>query len=63
MDIIKIISILREVSFIGIIVGLALDYVLRDVKGSIVTLISIVIFIVTYIFLDNCYIDEDDLED
>ena len=63
MNIIKIISILREVSFIGIIVGLALDYVLRDIKGSIVTLISMAIFIVTYIFLDNCYIDEDDLGD
>lgn len=57
---VDIIHFINNISFIGIIVGLAWDYALRDVRGAILTLIMIIVFVGTGWFLDHCYIDDED---
>ncbi len=57
---VDIINFINNISLLGIIVGLAWSYALRDVRGAVITLIMIIVFVGTSWFLDYCYTDDED---
>lgn len=57
-----LIYLINEISLWGMLVALACDYVLHDVKYAVVTLILLVIHIITRIIRSHIYYDDDEDE-
>ena len=57
---INFIIVLKALSLFGMAFGLLWGYAMQDVRGSILTLITLVIYVITNWILNHCYIDQDE---
>lgn len=55
-----LIYLIYEISLWGMLVTLACDYALRDVKYAVATLILMMIHLIARIFRSHIYYDEDE---
>lgn len=57
---INFIIVLNALSLFGMMFGLAWGYVVHDVRGSILTLITLLIYAITNYIMNHYHIDEDE---
>lgn len=56
----RAIYVINLLSLIGIVIGLALSYALRDVKCSVMVLICLVVDVVTAAIKNHIYYEEEE---